>query len=82
MDVAQAFCALIHQHAVLMIVYVNDKPTELLGKTVADLVEELHLPQTGIAVAKGQDIVPRPDWAQTFLSEGDRLIVIRAASGG
>lgn len=65
-----------------MNILVNDRPTEFQGSTVADLVAQLGLPQNGVAVAIGMDIVARAEWAHKAIAEGDKVMIIRAASGG
>lgn len=65
-----------------MQIFVNDKPHELEGATVADLVAQLALPADGVAVAVGMDIVPRAQWAERPLAEGEKVMIIKAASGG
>lgn len=65
-----------------MKIYVNDKPHDFGGVTVADLVAQLSLPSDGVAVAIGMSIVPRAEWALKALSEGDKVMIIKAASGG
>ncbi len=62
---------------------VNNKETELLqGNTVADLIKQLELPSQGIAVALHNRMVPRKQWEEQPLQEGDSLIIIKAACGG
>lgn len=65
-----------------MKVLVNNKETELNGSTVADLVRELALPEKGVAIALQNRIVPRTQWKQQPLQEGDSLVIIKAACGG
>lgn len=65
-----------------MKVLVNNKETELNGSTVADLVRELALPGKGVAIALQNRIVPRTQWEQQPLQEGDSLVIIKAACGG
>ncbi len=65
-----------------MQITVNDKPTDFQGKTVADLVGQLALPANGVAVAIGMDIIPRGEWAEHQIAEGDKIMIIKAASGG
>lgn len=65
-----------------MKVLVNNKETELNGSTVADLVSELALPEKGVAIALQNRIVPRTQWEQQPLQEGDSLVIIKAACGG
>ena len=50
--------------------------------TVADLVTALELTGRRIALEKNGDIVPKSQYAQTPLAEGDRLEVVVAVGGG
>ncbi len=62
---------------------VNNKETELLqGNTIADLMKQLALPAQGIAVALHNRMIPRTQWENHLLKEGDSLIIIKAACGG
>jgi sulfur carrier protein len=65
-------------------VIVNGNETELpQGATVAALVERLEVPGgRGVAVAVDAEVVPRGEWAQHALGEGDRVEVLRAIQGG
>ena len=65
-----------------MQIIVNDKPTDFSGNTVADLVQQLALPANGVVVAVGMDIIPRAEWADHQIAEGDKIMIIKAASGG
>lgn len=70
------------QHIDTMKITVNDKEMELAGSTVSDLVRQLGVPSNGVAVAVGMDIVPREEWESRALTEGCKVMIIRAASGG
>ena len=63
-----------------MKILVNNKVTETGAGSVAELAEELGLPENGVAV--GGVMVRRADWGVSVLSEGDSVIVIKAACGG
>ena len=66
-----------------MKVFVNNKETELTqGNTVADLAQQLGLPQQGVAIAVQNRMVPRTEWSIKELQEGDSLVIIKAACGG
>ena len=65
-----------------MKIMVNNKVTETGAGSVAELAEELGLPENGVAVAVGGVMVRRADWGVSVLSEGDSVIVIKAACGG
>jgi sulfur carrier protein len=50
--------------------------------TVADLLRELALEGKRVAVERNGEIVPRSRHADTRLSPGDRIEVVRAVGGG
>ena len=62
---------------------VNNKETELLqGNTIADLALQMELPKQGVAIAVQNRMVPRAEWNDKILQEGDSLVIIKAACGG
>ncbi len=65
-----------------MKINVNDKSVSTSASTVRQLVAELSLPESGVAVALDNKMVPRTSWETTPLSEGDNVIIIKAACGG
>ncbi len=65
-----------------MNIKVNDKPVSTAATTVAQLVDEMSLPTSGVAVAIDNKMVQRIDWETTPLSEGDSVIIIKASCGG
>lgn len=50
--------------------------------TVRQLLEQLGLGDTLVAVERNEEIVPRGQHASTALSEGDRLEVVHFVGGG
>jgi sulfur carrier protein len=50
--------------------------------TLAQLVESLGMKQDRVAVELNRDIVPRAQWAETNLAEGDRLEIVHFVGGG
>lgn len=52
------------------------------GHTVADLLVTLELEPTQVAVERNRDIVPRAQYGQTELSDGDVLEVVTFVGGG
>jgi len=54
------------------------------GATVASVVERFSgVPHgRGVAVAVGGEVVPRTDWSQTQLSDGDQVEIVAAVQGG
>lgn len=65
-----------------MRVTVNDAAVELDGDiTVAGLLAQLGFPDTGIAVAVDQAVLPRSRWDST-VPDGARVEVVTAVQGG
>ena len=50
--------------------------------TLADLVEGLGMKAGRVAVELNRNIVPRERWAETELSDGDRLEIVHFVGGG
>ena len=66
-----------------MRVLVNGRPRDLpAGATVSTLVQELGGGDRGVAVAIGEEVVPRSAWETTALGEGVRVEVLTAVQGG
>lgn len=65
-----------------MKILINNRETETEVTTLALLAAQLQLPEKGVAIAVGNKMVPRIDWAQTQLNENDSVTIIKAACGG
>ena len=66
-----------------MKILVNDKEVEAqLSATLEQLVAQLELTSTKIAVAVNNKLIPRLEWSTHALCENDRLVIIKAACGG
>ena len=52
------------------------------GLTASELVERIGLADQRIALEVNREIVPRSEYAQTRLAEGDRVEIVRAIGGG
>jgi sulfur carrier protein len=50
--------------------------------TLAQLIEQLGMKQDRVAVELNRNIVPRANWAETNLTEGDRLEIVHFVGGG
>jgi len=50
--------------------------------TLIALLEQLGLKLDRVAVEYNKNIVPRPQWAETALAEGDRLEIVQFVGGG
>ncbi len=66
-----------------MKLFVNSKETELAESSdIIALSQQLQLPEKGVAIAVNNKMVPRIEWGQTVLKEGDNVTIIKAACGG
>ena len=65
-----------------MKVRINNNEVETQATTVAELAQEKKLPEKGVAVAISNEMVPRTEWAQRALKEGDDIVILKAFCGG
>lgn len=52
------------------------------GANLQDLIGELGLKGDRVAIEHNGNIVPRAEWANTGLAEGDRLEIVHFVGGG
>ncbi len=65
-----------------MRVFVNGESRELSGSpSLADLITQLELPATRIAVELNREVVRRNDWSGTMLHEDDRVEFVLFVGG-
>jgi len=64
------------------VIVVNGEPVDALGRSVAEVLELLGLETRGVAIARNGDVVPRSQWGEVRLTEGDRIEIVTAAAGG
>jgi sulfur carrier protein len=67
-----------------MDVFINDQKHSVNEQTtVAEMMKYMEVKSNkGLAVAVNETIVPRDDWQTTNLKDGDKVLMIRATSGG
>lgn len=67
-----------------MNITVNDKPRVTSAQTVEALVLETlgEVPEAGVAVALGGDVVPRSAWGEQQLADGAVIDILTAVQGG
>jgi len=64
-------------------ILLNGEPrTVTTGTTLEALLRELGLDPTTVAIERNREIVPRADYADTQLAEGDALEVVTFVGGG
>lgn len=61
---------------------INGEQKQYEAADLAALIEELGMKSDRVAVELNRDIVPRAQWAQTALRDGDRLEVVHFVGGG
>jgi sulfur carrier protein len=63
---------------------INGKPRDFEAEslTVAALVEQLSLAGKRLAIEHNTEIVPRSQFATTWLTDGDKLEIVGAVGGG
>ena len=47
-----------------------------------ELLEQLNIQASGIAIAINNEIISKPQWEHTLVEEGSNVLVIRATQGG
>ena len=66
-----------------MRVYVNGEAKELSDPiSLAELIAQLDLPATRIAVELNRAVVRRGDWSATMIQDEDRLEIVHFVGGG
>ena len=64
-------------------VLVNGEPRHLpVPGSLTRLIADLALDTRKVAVERNEAIVPRSEYAQTFLAAGDRLEIVHFIGGG
>jgi thiamine biosynthesis protein ThiS len=68
---------------VVLRVYVNGEVKELSGPlSLSELITQLDLPATRIAVELNRSVVRRADWSATTLRDDDRIEIVHFVGGG
>lgn len=52
------------------------------GASVADLLEQLRVSTPRVAVERNREILPKAQYAETVLAEGDSYEVVELVGGG
>ena len=64
-------------------IQVNGEPKQIAaGITVRTLLEQMGLNAGRVAVEYNRNILARPKWAETMISEGDRFEIVQFVGGG
>jgi len=66
-----------------MRIFINGESRELSGTpSLAELITQLELPATRIAVELNREVVRRSEWSGTMLHEDDRVEIVHFVGGG
>ena len=67
-----------------MTIWLNGEPRERGGATIAELLVDLGLEPSarGVAVAVDGEVVPRAEWDERTITEGQRVEALSAMQGG
>jgi sulfur carrier protein len=65
-------------------IFVNGEPREREGATIEELLAELGVETSarGVAVAVDGEVVPRAEWGERRITEGQRVEALSAMQGG
>ena len=61
---------------------INGEPQVYSAVTLSALVEQLGMKPDRVAIELNREIVPREQWPQTPLHDGDRLEIVHFVGGG
>ncbi len=61
---------------------INGQQQDSAPSTLAQLIEHLGMKQDRVAIELNRTIVPRNQWAETDLAEGDHLEIVHFVGGG
>jgi sulfur carrier protein len=66
------------------VIYLNGEPRERTGATIAELLADLGVEARarGVAVAVDGEVVPRAEWNDRRINEGERVEALSAMQGG
>ena len=67
-----------------MNIYINNEPFQFeVTSTLFTVLEQRDLAlRNGVAVAVNNVVVPKPNWDNTLLNDGDKILIIAATQGG
>jgi thiazole synthase len=69
-------------HMEITITVNGENRTTKPGTTVVDLLRELGLNAGRVAIERNLEILPRPQWLETPLAQGDRFEIVQFVGGG
>jgi sulfur carrier protein len=66
------------------VIFLNGEPRDRAGATIAELLADLgvEMQARGVAVALDGEVVPRGEWGERRVNEGQRVEALSAMQGG
>jgi len=66
------------------VIFVNGEPRQREGATIAELLADLGVEDRarGVAVALDGEVIPRAEWGERRVNEGQRVEALSAMQGG
>ena len=61
---------------------VNGEPKDIAGKTIAEYLATTNYDMKRIAVERNGDIVPKAQYGETVLQDGDSIEIVSFVGGG
>ena len=65
-----------------VMVRINGEMNDASGKSIAQLLEALGYPPQRVAVELNMEIVPKAEYSETFVKDGDSVEIVRFVGGG
>jgi sulfur carrier protein len=64
------------------VIYVNGVDDAFVNERVDGLLARRGIDTRGVAVAIDGDVIPRSEWATTFVADQSHVEIVTAAAGG
>jgi sulfur carrier protein len=66
------------------VIFLNGEPRERAGATIVELLADLGVEDgaRGVAVAVDGEVVPRAEWPERRINDGERVEALSAMQGG
>lgn len=61
---------------------INGDPFQTEKTFVAEIMAELNLPASGIAIAINEEVISKSNWSTFKVAENDKILIITATQGG
>lgn len=63
-------------------VYINGKDTDAAGKSIAEYLADTQYDMKRIAVEKNGEIIPKAEYSDTVINDGDNIEIVSFVGGG